>query len=79
MKQLGLNQEETKTAISHFNYGKSKQFHLEHCLQQLRLYVLFHHQAKQLILELIKRVGEADQPIPRLSIRLSKNLCPLQS
>ncbi|MEC8461103.1 MAG: co-chaperone DjlA [Pseudomonadota bacterium] len=64
MTQQGFDSQQRKKAIQAFNQGKTHSFHMESTTHQLRLYLMFHPEAKSLILDCVKQVGEADQPIP---------------
>lgn len=64
MDKIGLSKSEKQQAIGYFNQGKKPGFHLQQCLQQLRLTLIFNHSNRALIVTLITAVGEADKPIP---------------
>lgn len=70
MQTYSFSKIQRKSAIAAFQKGKTSHFHLAHCLQQLKIYFLFHPEEQQIFLSAVKQLAEAVTPVSQKKMRL---------
>ncbi|MEC8063381.1 MAG: co-chaperone DjlA [Pseudomonadota bacterium] len=78
MKKMRLNTHMARVAIQAFNHGKSSDFNLQHCLNQIRLHLMFNPTEQQSLIQNFAQIAHIDgQLSPQKREALQKILAAL--